>query len=96
MKQLRTYDKEFKLNALALYKNGKTGSEVCEDLGIPHATFWNWLKQMNTEGADSFVGSGKIKPVNDETYRLKKELDDVKMERDILKKALAIFSRQKQ
>jgi transposase len=95
MKQ-RTYDKEFKLNALALYKNGKSGSAVCEDLGIPHATFWYWLKQMQAEGAESFVGSGKIKPANDAAYRLKKELDDVKIERDILKKALAIFSRQKQ
>jgi transposase len=95
MKQQRKYDKEFKLNALALYKDGKSGSAVCEDLGIPHATFWNWLKQMEAEGAGSFVGSGKIKPANDDNYQLKKELDDVKMERDILKKALAIFSRQK-
>lgn len=95
MKQ-RTYDKEFKLNALDLYKNGKSGSDICKDLGIPPATFWGWLKQCNTEGATSFTGSGNVKPANEEAHRLKKELDDVKMERDILKKALAIFSRQKQ
>lgn len=95
MKQ-RIYDKEFKLNALELYKSGKSGTDICNDLGIPMATFWYWLRQLKAEGATSFVGSGKIKPANDEAYRLKKELDAVKMERDILKKALAIFSRQKQ
>lgn len=92
----RRYDKEFKLKALELYKNGKPGTDICNDLGIPHATFWTWLKQLNTEGASSFAGSGNIKPANEEAHRLKKELDEVKMERDILKKALAIFSRQKQ
>ena len=96
MRQQRTYDKEFKLNALALYKCGKSGTDICKDLGIPEPTFWYWLKKLDTEGAKSFVGSGKIKPVNEEAHRLKKELEDIKMERDILKKALAIFSRQKQ
>lgn len=94
MKQ-RTYDKEFKLNALELYKNGKSGTDVCRDLGIPQATFWTWIKKFDAEGAASFTGSGNVKPVNQEAYLLKKELDDVKMERDILKKALATFSKQK-
>ena len=91
----RTYDKEFKLNALALYKNGKSRTKICKDLGIPYGTFWGWLKQSREEGIKSFTGSGNVKPNNEETLKLKRELDDVKMERDILKKALAIFSRQK-
>lgn len=90
----RTYDKEFKLNSLELYKKGKSGSDICKDLGIPHSTFWSWLKQSNNEGIKSFTGSGNPKPANEESFRLKKELDDVRMERDILKKALAIFSKQ--
>ena len=92
----RTYDKEFKINALELYKKGKTGTEICRDLGVPESTFWGWLKQYSTEGMESFTGSGNVKPINQETLQLRKELDDVKMERDILKKALDIFSRQKQ
>lgn len=91
----RTYDKEFKLNAIELYKNGKSGTSVCRELGIPDATFWGWLKQYNIEGSKSFAGSGNIKPLNEDTYRLQRELEDVKMERDILKKALAIFSKQR-
>jgi transposase len=96
MMRSRTYDKEFKINALELHKNGKSHADICRDLGIPYNTFWSWLQQSNTEGITSFTGSGNVKPVNQEAVRLKKELDDVKMERDILKKALAIFSRQKQ
>lgn len=92
----RRYDKEFKLNAVALHKSGKPGSDICRDLGIPLGTFWSWLKQKDSEGAESFSGSGNIKPGNQEALRLKRELDDVRQERDILKKALAIFSRQKQ
>lgn len=95
MKQQRRYDKEFKLKALELYQNGKSASDVCRDLGIPVATFWQWLNKLKLEGKASFVGSGKIKPVNEEAYRLRKELEDVKAERDILKKALAIFSKPK-
>ncbi len=39
MKRQRKYDKEFKLNAIALYRDGKPGTEVCKDLGISTATF---------------------------------------------------------
>ena len=91
----RRYDKEFKLNALELYKGGKPGSEICRDLGIPEGTFWGWLEEYKNNGDESFRGSGKIKASNEETMRLQKELDIVKMERDILKKALAIFSKTK-
>lgn len=93
--RLRTYDKEFKLNAIELYKKGKKPAEVCRDLGIPDATFYSWLKQYNQEGAKSFPGSGNVKESDKEISRLKKELADIQLERDILKKALAIFSRQK-
>jgi transposase len=92
----RRYDKEFKTNALELLKNGKTGATICRDLGIPKSTFWGWLEQSEREGIESFTGSGNIKPVNQDAFQLKKELEEVKMERDILKKALAIFSKQKQ
>ena len=91
----RKYDKEFKLNAVRLYEGGKKASQVCKDLGIPDATFFHWLKLFSKEGDRSFSGSGNIKSSNEELYKLKKELDDTRLERDILKKALAIFSRPK-
>ena len=91
----RVYDKEFKINAIKLHENGKSGGQVCRDLGIPRSTFSGWLQEYRSEGNSSFPGSGNIKDSNVDLYKLKKELDDTKMERDILKKALAIFSKQK-
>jgi len=91
----RTYDKEFKLNAISLHKQGKSAAQVCRDLGIPESTFAGWLKEYAKEGVDAFPGSGNRKDSNEELYNLKKELADVQLERDILKKALAIFSKQK-
>ena len=91
----RIYDKEFKLNAIKMYKNGMGWNKVCEDLGIPTSTFSGWVKSFEKAGNKAFPGSGNIKNDNLELYKLKKELSNIKMERDILKKALAIFSKQK-
>ena len=91
----RRYDKEFKLNAISLYNSGKKASAVCRDLGIPDATFYYWLEQYGTDREKSFRGSGVPKASNEELMRLRKELENTKLERDILKKAVAIFSKQK-
>ncbi len=91
----RLYDKEFKLNALSLYKSGKSAGQVCRDLGIPGSTFSGWIKEYEGDGKSAFLGSGNVKASNKSEHDLKKELEDVKLERDILKKALAIFSKQK-
>lgn len=96
MKNQRKYDREFKLNAVKLYReSGKSLIKVSEDLGIPLTTLAQWVKQFKDHGEESFVGSGSLMPCNEETYRLRKELADVKQERDILKKAVAIFSKAK-
>lgn len=92
----RSYDKDFKLNAIDLYKkSNKTMQQFCSELGIPTATLHGWIKTFDKYGATELSGSGNIKPSNEELYKMKKELAEVTMERDILKKALAIFSRQK-
>ena len=91
----RNYDKEFKTNAINLYKNGKKASAVCKDLGMPDTTFFYWIEQDQKEKEDSFRGSGKPRASNEELVQLRKELENVRLERDILKKAVAIFSRQK-
>jgi len=96
MRSQRKYDREFKLNAVKLYREGTKSMQMhCNELGIPLSTFATWVSEFKEQREDSFVGSGKLKPCNDELYRLRKELADTKMERDILKKALAIFSKPK-
>lgn len=96
MRNTRKYDKEFRINAVKHLKSSDKGlKEVADGLGVPRSTLSGWVKEYEEHGEKSFPGSGNIKPCNEEYYRLKKELEDVKMERDILKKAIAIFSKAK-
>lgn len=96
MKEQRKYDREFKFNAVRLYQeSGKSLGQLAADLGMPMTTLATWVKQFKDNGTESFPGSGSLMPCNEELYRLRKELADVKQERDILKKAVAIFSKPK-
>lgn len=90
----RKYDREFKLEAVRLVtQGGRPVSEVARDLGIHENLLYNWRRKYLDDTAHAFPGKGHLKPADEETRRLKKELLDVKEERDILKKALAIFSK---
>lgn len=92
----RTYDKEFKLNAISLYKDkNKKLSEVCKELGIPEATFSGWIKKYTIGKEESFSESKKISDSEKKLQEMERRAIDAELERDILKKALAIFSRPK-
>jgi transposase len=90
----RRYDREFKLEAVRLVtQGGRSVVEVAKDLGIHENLLYNWRRKYLDDRVHSFPGKGHLKPAEEELRRLKKELTDVKEERDILKKALAIFSK---
>ncbi len=93
----RQYDKEFKRNAVGLTrKTGKTVSQVAEDLGINSSMLVRWRMEQENYCVRAFPGQGKLTKGTDleeENRRLKKELAIAQEERDILKKATAIFSR---
>ena len=90
----RKYDREFKFEAVRLVTDGSHPvSEVARDLGIHENLLYNWRRKYLDDTAHAFPGKGHLKPADEEMRRLKKELTDVKEERDILKKALAIFSK---
>lgn len=92
----RSYDREFKLSAVSLLKNGDNSqAQICRDLGIPESTFSGWIDEYEKEKENSFRGSGKARASQEEIRVSIKEFNDMKEERDILKKALAIFSQQK-
>lgn len=89
----RNYDKEFKLNAVKLCLNtGKSYRELSENLGVPAATISGWVASYKQKGEESFPGKGKLAESDTEIAKLRKQLSIVKEERDILKKALGIFS----
>lgn len=93
------YSKEFKLDALNLLQEGKSISEISKSLGISVNTLCTWRRRYQLHGDKAFQGPGIRLPKNEqqeELRRLKKEVSELKMERDILKKALSIFSKKDQ
>ena len=91
----RQFTKDFKIESVELSKrSNKTVVEIAEDLGIRPELLYRWRNEYFTSKEHSFPGSGKLYNPNDEkTRRLERELKSVQEERDILKKALAIFSK---
>lgn len=93
-KQRRLYTKEFKLEAIQLAESqGGNASNIARNLGISPNLLNRWIREHNSDTKYSFPGLGNLKEPEKELYELRKELADTKMERDILKKALAIFSK---
>lgn len=94
-KEQKAYTKEFKIEAVRLAEtSGKPITEIARDLGISDSSIHSWRKQFCEHGEQAFPGSGHQTAEAEELRRLKRELEVVKQERDILKKALHIFSRQ--
>ena len=90
----RKYDREFKLEAVRLATKGdRRATEVARDLGIHPNLLYSWKGQLSADQDHAFPGQGRLKPEAEEMRQLKRELSGVKEEREILKKALAIFSR---
>lgn len=91
----KTYDKEFKLSAVKMVlEEGLSVAQVSRDLGINENSLHNWKKKYLEDKENAFPGKGRLKPEDEELRRLKKELKTVKMERDILKKAMAFFAKE--
>lgn len=94
-KHHRRYDIEFKARAIKLYYHSeKSYKQLSEELGIPEATLASWVLKDKQKQPASNPKSTQAEDVdfNKELMKLKRELADIKEERDILKKALAIFS----
>lgn len=94
-KQRNYYDREFKQKAVELSYARGNAREIAEELGIHPELLYRWRREHGKYQDNSFPGKGKPKmtDLEKENARLQKELRDTKMERDILKKAVSIFSR---
>jgi len=92
-KDQRTFTKEFKQEAVQLVQTSeKSMTQIAKDLGIADSTLSHWCKTYAQHGGQSFPGSGHQTPQEEEFRRLKRELEITRQERDILKKAISIFS----
>lgn len=95
IRKRRRYSREFKNEAVQLVLNNPDtpASEIAKDLGVEQNLVNRWKREYLTQGENSFPGNGNLNKEEVELNRLQKELAKAQRERDILKKALAIFSK---
>lgn len=96
MRKRKSYTREFKLEAVRLLEQGdKPAADVARELGIKRNQLYKWKEQFSVQGDAAFPGQGR--PTGDkeaEIARLKRELERVTEERDILKKAARYFAKE--
>jgi transposase len=92
-KERRVYTREFKLETLQLLEtSGKKANALEQELGLGKGCILRWKRELEGNGQNAFPGQGHLAPEQEELQKLKRELEIVRQERDILKKAIAIFS----
>jgi transposase len=96
MTERREYTQEFKQEAVRLSSSaGQTVATVARDLGVTPAILYRWRAESRQHGEQAFPGHGNLAEPEAEVHTLRQELERVTRERDILKKALAIFSQER-
>ena len=89
------YTKQFKKDAVDLIiKEGYKIREAGRNLGVHEATLRRWKKEFEQDGEAAFPGQGSMTPEKEENFRLRKEIKQLKMEREILKKAAVFFAKE--
>ena len=92
----RKFDPDFKRNAVLLSEDpNRSAAQVAENLGISKELLYRWRKEYRSREGLAFPGHGReaLTPQEQKIRDLEKELKDVAMERDILKKAMVIFGK---
>ena len=89
----RQYTEEFKREAIRLVtEQGYGVSETARNLGINAHMLGRWKRDFDTNGSAAFSGHGRMASDQEELQRLRDENKRLRMERDILKKALGFFA----
>lgn len=100
----KRYTDDFKKMIVEVYNTGKPIKEICEEYGVNSGTVNNWVNKAN--GGTKKISQKPlikiskedkkaVKNAEDEILRLKKENERIAMENEILKKAIAIFTQDK-
>jgi len=86
----KRFDRDFKVSAVKMViEGGHTAAEVARSLGIHPNQLYSWKRKYDNSGDKAFPGKGHLT----ELSALRRQLREVEMERDILKKAVGIFSK---
>jgi len=92
--QRRQFTREFKVEAVKLVRErGVSIAQTARDLDVHENQLRKWIKQYHGDPGQAFPGHGNPKPEQAEIERLRREVQKLKAERDILKKAAAYFAK---
>jgi transposase len=94
-KKRKSYTREYKIETVKLVtEGGASASQVADEMGIHVNTLYKWIRDLSAKPEEAFPGKGHMTCSDAETIRqLKRENERLRMEREILKKAMAIFSK---
>ncbi len=93
-KNRRKFSREFKLEAVRkVIVDDRTYTDVGKEIGVSEGVLGRWVREFSDDKQEAFPGKGVRKSKDQEIYELKREIDGIREERDILKKAIAVFSR---
>ena len=95
-KKRRQFDRAFKVEAVRLItEERRSVASVARDLGISENLLHRWKQQFTDQQESAFIGTGHLSAEQMELRRLQRENADLREERDILKKAISVFSDRK-
>jgi transposase len=95
MRKRSKYSKEFKLDAVNLVlEQGYTRQAAADSLGICPSVLGRWVKEYRKDDEHAFRGNGSLTPEQLELRHLREENRQLKMEKDILKKAAVFFAKE--
>ena len=97
MSTRRIYTAEFKQEAVRLTQQpGVSIAQIAKELGVSEHSLYTWRSKAKEQGELAFPGNGRVALTEEqkENLRLRKELERVKQERDILKKAVGFFAKE--
>lgn len=91
----KRYTDDFKKMVIEVYNSGKPILELCSEYGVTSATVYKWLKKPPSGDPKKLVVKMSDEPKssvdNKEILRLKKEIECIKEENEIIKKAITMF-----
>jgi transposase len=94
MKERRKYSEELKHEAIKMVnEQGLTQEETAMRLSLPKGTVGNWIAASKTNRHTAKPGEQSVADLCAENAKLRKELAEARMEREILKKAAAYFAK---
>jgi transposase len=90
----RRFSREFKLEAVRQLTQGRRLAEVARELGVEAQVMRRWVAQVAVDPATAFPGNGQVRHEEAELQRLRREVTQLRAERDFLKKVAAFFAKE--